>query len=493
MESSRSAGILLPVSSLPSPYGVGSLGKAAYSFIDFLKKAGQKYWQVLPIGPTGFGDSPYQSFSAFAGNPYFIDLDFLAEEGLLKPDEIIDSKDNDEFVNYGRLYKERFLVLRKASLRFNKDTDEFKAFNEENSSWLEDYALYMALKNHFGQKDMQYWDRVARMRDPQTIEMYKSLLKNEIDFWKFCQYEFYKQWMALKEYANKKGIEIIGDIPIYVSGDSADVFANPQLFLLDKERRPTWVAGVPPDYFSETGQLWGNPIYDWKAMEEDDFRWWKMRIRSCAKLYDVIRIDHFIGIARYYAIKAGSENAVKGRWRIGPDIKLINAINEAKGKVKIIAEDLGVLHPRVEKLLKRSGYPGMKVLLFAAENTAENNHILYKHGKNSIVYVGTHDNDTARGFCDRESEENLRFLIDYFSVSNKEELPKALIKGAYASAADTVIIQMQDWLLKDNSARMNVPSTIGCNWRWRVQAKDLTDKLAFDIRKTSEIYGRINE
>lgn len=490
----RAAGILLPVSSLPSPYGIGTLGQAAYDFIDFLRAAGQRYWQVLPIGPTGFGDSPYQSFSAFAGNPYFIDIGTLASEGLLTSDEIKAadaSGGNEEYVDYEKVYYERFPLLKQAFARFDTTKEEFKVFCEAESGWLDDYAAYMAVKEHFGQRDFQSWDDDIRLYKPDALRYYIKLLSGEIRFWQFCQYAFFCQWTALKTYANNNGILLIGDIPIYVSSDGADVWANRALFQMDRDGRPDCIAGVPPDYFSATGQRWGNPLYNWQKMEADGFCWWKQRIASCSRLFDVIRIDHFIGIARYYSIASTCKTAVEGEWKEGPGEKLIAAINEAVGDARIIAEDLGVLHPSVKKLLEQSGYPGMKVLLFAADGSEGNPHIPYLYEKNTTVYIGTHDNDTVAGFCKKHKTKELRFLLDYFGAHNKQQLPLALIKGAFGSVADTAVVQLQDWLELDNSARTNTPSTIGSNWMWRVARRQLTQQLAQQIRSITGLYGRL--
>ncbi|HZK38686.1 MAG TPA: 4-alpha-glucanotransferase [Clostridia bacterium] len=488
----RLAGILLPVSSLPSPYGIGTLGKAAFDFIDFLKEAGQSYWQVLPIGPTGFGDSPYQSFSAFAGNPYFIDIDILKAQGLLTDAQVkkIDSYDIAGLINYEKLFFERFLLLKEAFCKFDVNQPKFTEFCQAESAWLDDYALYMALKEHFGHKDFQSWPDDIRLRTPATVNHFKHLLASEVEFWQFCQFSFFEQWASLKRYANKNGISLIGDIPIYVSGDGADIWANMDLFQMDENGLPLYIAGVPPDYFSATGQRWGNPLYDWHTMEQTDFDWWKKRIASCSKLFDVIRIDHFIGIARYYAISPQCKTAIGGEWREGPGEKLINAINTAVGSARIIAEDLGVLHPSVKALLEKSGYPGMKVLLFAADGNDDNPHIPFKYEKNTTVYVGTHDNDTVAGFCKRQKTKDLAYLMDYFCAKNKKQLPLALIKGAFASVADTAIVQLQDWLELDNTARMNVPSTIGKNWVWRLSPSLLTPDLAEKIKSITELYAR---
>lgn len=492
MKIDRLAGILLPISSLPSPYGIGTLGQAAFDFVDFLNLSGQSYWQILPIGPTGFGDSPYQSFSAFAGNPYFIDIELLKKQGLLNEAQInkFDASAQGNKVDYEKLYFNRFPLLKQAFSAFDINLESFIDFCQAESVWLDDYALYMSLKDHFGGRDFQRWDDRIRLREQDALDSYKEYLAEEIKFWQFCQYEFFRQWAVLKNYANERGILLIGDIPIYVSSDGADVWANMNLFQMDEDGHPLFIAGVPPDYFSATGQRWGNPLYDWKTMEESGFDWWKQRISSYSRLFDVIRIDHFIGIARYYSIASGCKTAIDGQWKPGPGEKLIAAIDSAVGNARIIAEDLGVLHPSVKSLLEKSGYPGMKVLLFAADGSEDNPHIPYKYDKNTTVYIGTHDNDTVAGFCKKQKSKDLRYLMDYFGAKTKEQLPLALIKGAFGSVADTAVVQLQDWLELDNSSRTNTPSTIGFNWVWRVLEDQLTPALADRIKAITDLYGR---
>lgn len=489
----RGSGILLPISSLPSDYGIGTFGGQAFRFIDFLKDAGQKYWQVLPIGPTSYGDSPYQSFSAFAGNPYFIDLDILTEEGLLKPGEAGSFfwGDNEDSVDYATLFQSRFAVLRTAFSRSrHADTAEYGQFCEENAYWLEDYCLYMALKFEFENKEWLLWPEDIRFRRPAAVRQYSEKLRAEMDFWKFCQFEFYRQWNRVKAYANQRGIRVIGDIPIYAALDSADVWANSALFQLDSRRRPTKVAGVPPDLFSKEGQLWGNPLYDWEAMERGHFDWWKKRMEFSAKRYDVIRIDHFIGIVRYYAIPAGETTAVGGSWQPGPGRRLTDAINDSIGKAQVIAEDLGVVVPQVKKLLKINGYPGMKVLQFAFDGDPGNQHLPMYYTSNTVVYGGTHDNDTLVEFFSRMPAKNVKYAKEYLNVKRKKDLPGAVLRAAYASVADTVIFQAQDILLLPGWARMNYPSTVGSNWRWRLKKGQLTDEISKELCSLARIYGR---
>ena len=472
----RGAGILLPISSLPSPYGIGTMGRDAYDFVDMLKRAGQKYWQVLPIGPTSFGDSPYQSFSAFAGNPYFIDLDTLIEEGLLKKEEVESYKwaDSDDEIDYARIYRQRFEVLRKAFGRA-KETDgrdyaDFMKFLDENEQWIDDYALYMAIKADHNNREWLAWEPAIKKRKPEAMAAYREKLGEDVEFYKFLQFKFYQQWMPLKEYANRNGISIIGDIPIYVALDSADVWANTDQFQLSGSLAPSVVAGCPPDMFSSYGQKWGNPLYDWDVREKDDFAWWKKRIAASAKLYDVIRIDHFIGIVRYYSIPANGEPK-DGYYRQGPGKNLIAAIDSAIGSSKVIAEDLGVVVPEVQKLVKESGYPGMKVLEFAFDGNTANEYLPHNHAKNYVAYIGTHDNDMLKSYISGQSVELQEYMMKYLMANSLDDVAEKMIHALYMSSADTVILQMQDILGKDNSARMNYPSTLGGNWKWRLTKK----------------------
>lgn len=491
-ELTRGAGILMPVSSLPSKYGIGTLGKAAYDFVDDLVRAGQKYWQVLPIGPTSFGDSPYQSFSTYAGNPYFIDLDLLIEEGLLQRQEVetIRWYEKEDQVSYELLWEYRYSVLKAAFERSDHEkTKEYRDFMEREKDWISSYSLYMACKEHFGNREWLSWKKDIRDRKMEALISYQVMLEKEIRFWKFVQYKFWQQWDRLHAYANEKGIQIIGDIPIYVALDSADVWVHPEQFLLDENHEPTVVAGCPPDAFSDEGQKWGNPIYDWERMEREDFAWWKKRIRAAARCYDVIRIDHFIGIVRYYKIPV-NESAKKGSFAWGPGLKLLKALDESIGEAKIIAEDLGVLVPEVGEVLQKSGYPGMKVLEFAFDGKRENPYLPHNYPKNCVVYGGTHDNDTLEGYYDMLSKENRAYAMAYCQVKRKKKLTDAIIRIGYASVANTVIFQMQDILKKNNNARMNYPSTIGTNWRWRMKSQEFTTKKQKRLAKLANIYGR---
>lgn len=493
----RRAGILLPISSLPSPYGIGTLGKAAYEFADQLEEAGQGYWQVLPVGPTSFGDSPYQSFSAFAGNPYFIDLDLLIEEGLLKKEQVegCDWGQDPSDVDYEKIYNHRIDILHTAFHNSNlQNKKSFKKFVKENKEWLEDYSLYMALKFYYGGREWSAWEENIRMHRERAVEHYKELLKEEIAFWKFCQYEFFTQWKKLKKYVNGKNIKIIGDIPLYMAYDSADVWAHGELFELDERKKPINVAGVPPDCFSQDGQLWGNPLYDWKKMKKTSYSWWRKRMEASARLYDVIRIDHFIGIVNYWSVPAGDTNAIGGKWRKGPGKKLTNVIKKATKGAEIIAEDLGVVGDNVRELIRQTGWPGMKILQFAFDSGASNEYLPHNYtSSNCIVYGGTHDNETIVGYYKEKDKKDTKFVRHYLNVKTKEQIPAAMIRAGYGSIANTVIFQMQDILELDNSARMNLPSTVGTNWRWRMLPNQFTKEERERLKELCELYGRENK
>lgn len=490
----RGAGVLMPISALPSPYGIGTLGKESYRFADFLQSIGCIYWQVLPVGPTSFGDSPYQSFSAFAGNPYFIDLDILVTEGLLEKEEITrySWQVSEDEIAYDRIYQYRFEVLKKAFERsHHRKTKEFQEFCKANAYWLDDYALYMAVKNHFDSHEWQLWDEDIRFRTQEAVDAYTSKLAEEIEYWKFVQFKFRQQWDAFRAYVNGKGIKIIGDIPLYVAEDSSDVWVHSELFEMDERKKPINVAGVPPDLFSENGQRWGNPLYRWDVMEQDDFTWWRERMKASAALYDVIRIDHFIGIVNYYSIPVTCPTAKIGEWKEGPGKKLTDAINESIGNAKIIAEDLGAVTAKVRRLMKITGYPGMKVLEFGLEGPADHEYLPhnYKH-TNLVAYTGTHDNETLVGFLQDKSDKTLAFAYRYFNVKTKEELPYAIIRTLYSSIADVVIVQMQDFLELDNRARMNFPSTIGGNWKWRMKNSQYGELNIDRLKELAYLYAR---
>lgn len=490
----RKSGILLPVSSIPSRYGIGTFSKHAYEFIDLLEMAGQSYWQILPLGPTGYGDSPYQSFSTFAGNPYYIDLETLVEEGYLTKEdcEAFDFGDNDRYIDYEKIYLSRFKVLRTAYHNSHIEEEEaFRDYVEENAYWLEDYALYMAVKNSFDGKSWTRWDEDIKLRKPEAMQRYREEYAEELEFYKFQQYLFAKQWTALKKYANQKKIQIIGDIPIYVALDSADTWANPELFQLDDTLTPIAVAGCPPDAFSATGQLWGNPLYCWEYHKETEYAWWMKRIDYCYKLYDVVRIDHFRGFDEYYAIPYGHKTAELGHWEKGPGYEIFRALKEKLGRIQVIAEDLGFLTPSVLKLVKRTGYPGMKVLQFAFDSREDSDYLPHNYTQNCVVYTGTHDNDTTVNWYNTLKRQDKNFAKRYLNIKEKKGIHWVFIRAALASVAGTAVIPMQDYLGLGGEARMNVPSTLGTNWKWRMEKGACTDTLAGEIRQMVQLYGRL--
>lgn len=483
------------ISSLPNDYGIGKLGKEAYAFVDFLEKAHQKCWQILPISPTSYGDSPYQSFSVHAGNPYFIDLEALEKEGYLKPAEYKDIEwgDDKESVDYGKIYEVIFKVLRTAHKRFRKKPEKaYSKFVVENKDWIYDYALFMSLKFAYKGKAWYEWDEPLKMYKPKAIKSARKEYANDIDFWCFVQYKYFQQWKKLKAYANEKGIEIIGDIPIYVAYDSVEVWSTPQYFSLDKEKKPVEVAGCPPDAFTADGQLWGNPLYNWEYIARDKFRWWVERIKAASDTYDVVRIDHFRGFESYYCIPYGAKNAKKGKWRKGPDMRLFKEVRKQLGDVKIIAEDLGFLTKHVVKMLNASGYPGMKVLEFGFDSDNTNGYLPHNFKTtNSICYTGTHDNETILGWIKSCDEKTRSYCKDYLGVTKDEFVPWAMVRLCWSSVCDTAIAQMQDILCLDDKARMNTPSTVGANWKWRLESFDkLDDTLAERLAKITAVYGR---
>lgn len=489
----RSCGVLMPIFSLPSPYGIGTLGKEAFRFVDFLAKGGQTYWQILPVNPTNYGDSPYQSFSSYAGNPYFIDLDLLIEEGLLTEKEVraCDFGKDPERVDYGKLYENRLPLLKKAYARFTSD-EAYQAYCTENAHWLEDYALFMALKNAHRDCAWEQWEAPLRLREPAALEQAKKTYTAEMDFYRFVQFTFACQWKALKSYANEKGIRILGDIPIYVAYDSADVWANPEQFLLDEERKPRLVAGCPPDAFTAEGQLWGNPLYNWDYMKETGYRWWKGYLGNALARYDVIRIDHFRGFESFYAIPFGEKTAVNGKWMKGPDSALFDALKEEFGKnLPIIAEDLGFLTPQVRKMLKKSGFPGMKVLQFAFDTREESDYLPHNYDRNCVVYTGTHDNDTVLGWVKSAAPSDVEAARQYLNVASDSTFNWAMMKGALMSVADTCILTMQDLIGMDEKGRINTPSTLGRNWQWRIQGGCINDWLAKVLYEQTALYGRV--
>ncbi len=492
----RASGILMPVFSLPSRYGIGSFSKSAYQFVDMLKKAGQKYWQILPLCPTSYGDSPYQSFSTYAGNPYFIDLDQLIEEKLLtrKECQTCDFGDDPQDIDYGKLYENRFKLLHKAYERANVGEDqEFEAYRRENAWWLDDYALFMAVKDRFDGVAWNEWAEDIRLRWSNAMDYYRRELYYEIEFYSYLQFVFMKQWKKLKNYANINGIEIIGDIPIYVAFDSADAWANPELFQFDAENLPTAVAGCPPDGFSADGQLWGNPLYRWDYHRETGFDWWIRRIAYCSELYDVVRIDHFRGFDEYYSIPYGDTTARNGHWEKGPGIALFEAAKNRLGELNIIAEDLGYITDSVKKLVADSGFPGMKVLEFAFDSREKSDYLPYTYEKNSVVYTGTHDNETIAGWYAGLDKSDLKMCTDYMNIDRipGKEYHWDFIRLAMLSVSDLCVIPIQDYLGLDNRARINHPSTLGTNWRWRLAKGQLSASLLKEIREMTRISGRL--
>lgn len=484
----RQSGILMHISSLPNNYGIGTMGKEAYNFVDFLKKSGQGFWQILPLGHTSYGDSPYQCFSAFAGNPYFIDLDILKEKNLLKLEDYIneDYGENKKYVDYEKIFYIKNKILKKAYLNF-KQSEEFERFKLDNSFWLQDYSMYMALKEKFNLMEWNKWDTKIKKREKIELLEYKELLKEEIEYYNFLQYEFFHQWGNLKNYANKKGIKIIGDIPIYVASDSADVWSNPYMFKLDENLNPKVVAGCPPDAFSATGQLWGNPIYNWEEMKKDNYNWWIKRIKENLRLYDIIRIDHFRGFESFWEIPYGDKTAINGKWIKGPGIELFNKVKEELGDIAVIAEDLGILTDDVIEMLKKSKFPGMKVLQFAFSGS-NNPYLPHNYEKNCIAYAGTHDNATIKEWFESCSQEEKEKAIKYLNL--KEDYIYGFLRGIWASVSDLAIGTMQDFLQLGKEARMNTPATLGGNWCWRVEQEALTDEVAKKIYDLTKLYDR---
>lgn len=489
----RSSGILLHISSLPGEYGIGDFGRGAYDFIDFLEKAGQKNWQILPLGITSFGDSPYQSFSAFAGNPYFIDLnEFIGYNYISRKDlkEISFGEDSKE-VNYSLLYKEKMKILRKAYENAKENIFmELEGFYKENYSWIRDFALFMAIKGKYDNRSWLEWERKYQIYNSKDVLEFEKEMEEEIYFWVFTQYFFYKQWEKLKSYANKKNIRIIGDLPIYVSADSSDIWSKPHLFKLEEDFRLKTVSGVPPDDFTAEGQLWGNPIYDWDAMEDEDYKWWIERIEHSFNLFDTLRIDHFRGFESFWEVEYGQENAIKGKWSKGPGMKLFNRIREELGELDIIVEDLGFITEDVRKFVKESGFPNMKVLQFGFDNLEENEHMPHRFTEHMIAYTGTHDNPTIMEWFENADREDIIYVIKYFKLNFDEGFNWGIIRGAWSSPARLALAPMQDFLEGKDISRMNEPSTIGNNWTWRITKEQLREELAEKIKELTEIYWR---
>ncbi|WP_314161243.1 4-alpha-glucanotransferase [uncultured Gemella sp.] len=490
----RSSGVLMHITSLPGQFGIGTFGKSAYDFVDFLEETKQTYWQILPLTTTSYGDSPYQSFSAVAGNLNLIDFSLLTEAGLLEESDYanVNFGDNPEKIDYALLFEARRPILEKAVANTSKNSEvltEIEKFKAENSSWLADYAEYMAIKESFGYKSFIHWDEDIKKGEEAAREKYRTELQDSIRYYTVTQYFFFKQWLALKEYANGKGIKIIGDMPIYVSADSVEMWTMPELFKVDENNEPLYVAGCPADDFSPTGQLWGNPIYDWEKHKEQGFSWWIYRVQESFKIYDVLRIDHFKGFSDFWQIDKDAENAVNGTWEAGPGIELFQKIKEQLGDLPIVAENLGFIDAKAEKLLDDSGYPGMKILQFAfpGEDNLDRPH---HYTQNSVAYTGTHDNDVVNGWYEKLSESERELVSEYLNRRDDEKITEAMIRGIYSSVSDYAIVTMQDLLDKDATSRMNVPSTVGGNWEWRMLAEDLTEERKEFLRNITVRYSR---
>ncbi len=489
----RASGVLMHISSLPGSTGIGTMGQEAFNFIDLLHKSNQTYWQLLPICPTGYGDSPYQSFSTFAGNPYFIDFKLLEKDGYLIEEDYasIDWGNDNTAVDYGKLYQNRPIVFKILQKNFKKKIPaDFEDFCKDNEFWLDDYALFMAIKDRHDGHALAEWEEEIRFRKPEIIEKLKVEEAEKIEYYKMLQYFFFTQWKKLKEYANSKGICIIGDIPIYVSADSSDVWASPSQFALDEKLNPIEVAGCPPDGFSATGQLWGNPVYNWDYMAHTGYEWWTRRIKKSLETYDIIRIDHFRGFDSFYCIPAGAKTAESGEWKKGPGMSLFTELRNNLGSLPVIAEDLGFLTDSVKQLLKDSGFPGMKVLEFAFDSREENDYLPETYPKNAVVYTGTHDNDTILGWSETAPKTDVENALHYFGITQKKALRDYMIEAAFRSKANTCVITMQDILAKGSEARMNTPSTQGNNWKWRAESKELLKANWQWLKEQTEQSGR---
>ncbi len=488
----RESGILMHITSLPGPYGIGTMGKHAYAFVDFLQKAGQCYWQILPLNPTGYGDSPYQAFSSHAGNPYLIDLDTLVGEGLVKRQEIdcFGWSIREDRVDFGLQYRSRLQVLSKAFERFVPDR-EYERFLEENRHWLEDYGMFAALKQTLG-GTWRSWPRELMLHEPQAMKDMHKLMAQQVQFQYFLQFTFFRQWKALRSYAHEKGVRIIGDVPIYVPLDSAEVWAEPELFQLDENRRPTAVAGCPPDGFSATGQLWGNPLYNWQAMKNSGYNWWIRRLKSARNMYDVIRIDHFRGFESYWAIPAGDPDACNGQWCPGPGMDFIRTVQQALPELSCIAEDLGYVTQQVRQLQLQSGYPGMKLIEFAFDSREEGDYSPYLYPVDSVCYTGTHDNPTLSQWLEELSPEDLEGARRYLGLNDREGYVWGLLRGGMSSVSRIFIAQMQDYMPDGVGGRMNCPGTLSpANWTWRAKEGFASDVLAEKIRSMTALFGRL--
>jgi len=491
----RASGILLHPTSLPGKYGIGTLGQGAFRFIDFLVKAKQKYWQILPLGPTGFADSPYQCFSSHAGNPNLIDLDLLVKKHLLRQEDLDGIPYLDEGkVDFGSLHTVRSPLLEKAFVAFTEHADNtdklrLRNFIKDQSDWINDYALFMAIKEHFQQKPWYLWDEPVKRKEAEAIKHLHSLLQDRIDYHKFLQYLFFIQWIDVKEYAHKKKIRIIGDIPLYIALDSSDAWANPELFEFDEKRNPIRVGGVPPDYFSKTGQLWGNPLFRWDVLKMTGYKWWIERIKTNLFLFDIIRIDHFRGFVAYWAVPYSEKTAINGKWIPGPGKDFFETLQKEFIDMPIIAEDLGVITPDVEELRDGFSLPGMKILEFAFDSAEANDYLPHNYPKNCVVYTGTHDNDTVVGWFKDSKEEDRKYMLDYLNCEGNN-INWSFIRLAWASVANTAIVPMQDVLGLDSSGRMNLPGTTTNNWTWRAKTVDFSDPVAEKLAHLTILYGR---
>ena len=491
----RSSGILMHITSLPGPYGVGTMGKQAFAFVDFLKQAGQSMWQILPLTPTGYGDSPYQSCSTYAGNHYLIDLESLIEEGLLKSEEVdpIDWCWSETKADFGKLYNNRLNVLRIAYSRFQGGED-FDRFMEDSKAWLPDFAMFMALKAKNYGNPWYTWEPGVKMRYPEAMDAMRHELADEIRFYSFVQFLFHKQWTALRTYANQNGIKIIGDVPIYVPLDSVEVWAEPGMFQLDENLNPKVIAGVHPDGFSADGQLWGNPIYDWEKMKADGYQWWLRRLAAAGEWYDIVRMDHFRGLEAYWAVPYDAATAKAGKWEKGPDMAFIEAVKKGLPELDMIAEDLGFLTQEVLDLRDNSGFPGMKVLEFAFDSREPSEYLPHTYTRNSVVYTGTHDNMTMRQWFETASRDAKKYAIEYMGLTEAEGLVLGTIRTAMSSVSDMCVIQLPDWLNLGGEARMNFPGTLSdANWTWRAEKKAINSSLAKRIYNMTRLYGRLAE
>ena len=489
----RESGVLMHITSLPGNFGVGTMGKSAFAFVDFLKQAKQRCWQVLPLTPTGYGDSPYQSCSTYAGNPYLIDLQLLIDEGLLTENEVrsVQWYEREDKVDFGMLYQNRAKILKLAFSRF-KDDDALDAFCRQHSSWLPDFALFMALKDKFQGAPWYQWSEELKFRQPDAIWAARQELKAEIRFFCFQQYLFFTQWNALRSYAHESNVRIIGDVPIYVPYDSADVWSSPEYFQLNAELKPISVAGCPPDAFSEDGQLWGNPLYRWDVLEKDGFTWWLRRLAAAGELYDIVRMDHFRGLEAYWSVPYGDDTARGGEWIKGPGMKFINAVKKGLPKLRMIAEDLGFLTQEVFDLRDESGFPGMKILGFAFDSREPSDYLPHTYPKNCVCYTGPHDNMTTRQWFETASDDAVAYATEYIPLTQEEGLTWGMIRTAMASVADLCIIPMQDLLDLGGEARMNFPGTqTDANWTWRSDVSCMDPKLAEQLGAMTKLYGRL--